>query len=194
MSDESSQMTETMLVTAPIVGDPLQHFTSALQVRKRNEFENQSYNGYKYKEIDRAPAHHQEVARLRAKDRSIEVICNLTGLKRAHVNRILAHPPVSAWVEMIQERVRLRCEEANAEKAEAAKLGFEYQKGVIDGSEKPNKVRLDAALDAQKKDPFGRFREYAPEQETRTPMTGEKLKDFIEASRAIEVACTVVND
>ena len=149
---------------------------------------------YKYTDFEtQAPQHHKTVAELRFRDKTDQEIASITGFRVAQVRRILAHAPVAQWVA----RMRLRLEELSREfdgkKYELASDAFEVQAAVVRGTEKVSRERLAAVLDAQKKDPAGRFNHYE-EKSNKTKIVGTNdLREHIEnARRRLAVDATVV--
>lgn len=143
-------------------------------------------------EVD-APPHHRTVAELRFREKTDQDIASITGLSLANVRRILSHGPVAQWVA----RMRLRLEEIGREydskKYELASEAFNVQVDIVRGTEKVNRERLAAILDAQKKDPAGRFQAYEEKTQKHKVVGTNDLREHIaNARRRLQVDATVV--
>lgn len=138
---------------------------------------------YKYDEISLAPAHHRSIVRLLFKGRNIDQIANLMQVDRRVIRKVMHHPPMTEWLERMHEQRRLLNEDLDEKKAESAVQAFEYEKGVVTGTEKPQRDRVNAAQHLMQIDPHGRFQPYDKRDLEKAPLTTDRLKDYIENAR-----------
>jgi hypothetical protein len=151
---------------------------------------------YRYTDFENdAPSHHKTVAELKFREKSDQEIASVTSLRLQQVRKILQHPPVAQWVARMRLRMEELTREYDGKKYELASEAFEVQAAVVRGEEKVNRERLAAVLDAQKKDPAGRFQHYAEKTNRHKVVGTDDLREHIEnARRRLQIDATVMNE
>lgn len=151
---------------------------------------------YRYTDFENdAPSHHKTVAELKFREKTDQEIASVTSLRLQVVRKILQHPPVAQWVARMRLRMEELAREYDGKKYELASEAFEVQAAVVRGEEKVNRERLAAVLDAQKKDPAGRFQIYAEKSNKHKVVGTDDLREHIEnARRRLQIDATVFNE
>ena len=157
---------------------------------------------YKYDSIDKAPAHHRNIARLFVAGRTPEQIAmlysNMGREALGRVRTILRHPPVAQHIARELERVREEKEAVLAVRGEAAKDSFSVLVELRDDVGASDKVRLDAAKWLIEHDPLERYTTSA-QSGAKEVMHSDALNEFFEkhdeifANAPIEVRGTPVD-
>jgi len=148
---------------------------------------------YKYDNFwEQAPPDHRIIAQLRVEGVTVDDICDLTKIGKPAVMKVLAFEPVRQYIAYIKFQVQQEMKALNARREKMAVQGFEYQEGVVKGSRRASRVRLDASMDAQDRDPKRRFAKPTGNEGTSTPQTTDSLTDFVEKSRRMLTSNEVI--
>lgn len=134
-----------------------------------------------YDDPDLMPEIHKLICNWAYLGRTSQQIAEMLKLDISKVRKVLAFPVCAQYVENLRERKRMLVEIANEKKVDVAVQAFDYIAGVVEGTEKPQRDRVDAAKYMMSIDPIGRFEKYNGKHEgTSTVLDTSTLEDYIE--------------
>ena len=138
---------------------------------------------YKYTRFEDSPRHHQDIALLWVKGRSVDQIAalyrNTYKNPAPHIRNVLRHPPIATYIAQRMEEVREAREAKIQQRLDSGDLGFDTIVEMVKDENTSAKVRGDLAKWLAEKDPLHRFTENVNENKDNVHDT-ESLTEFFD--------------